>query len=122
MAKIFNVKKFSDPRGNLAVVEAKDLGFEIKRVFYIWGADNEIRGRHAHKETIQAAVALNGSCKFYVNNGVKKEEFLLDSPDKFLLLEPSDWHYMYDFKDNCILEVFANKTYDPEDYIYDEPK
>jgi hypothetical protein len=110
MAKIIKLKTFSDDRGNLTVAESSDLGFEIKRVFYIWGADDQIRGRHAHKETSQVAIAINGSCKFYINNGKTKEEFLLDSPDIGLFLEPCDWHYMYDFKDNCILEVFAKGT------------
>ena len=121
MAHLVNFKKYTDERGNLSVIEKKDTGFEIKRIFYIWGADNQKRGCHGHKKAHQIAVAMNGSCKFYVNNGVKKEEFILNSPDVGLYLEPKDWHYMTDFKDNCVVMVVASMEYDPEDYIYDEP-
>lgn len=42
-----------DERGHLVVVEGlKDIPFEIKRIFYIYGSDREVvRGKHANKKS-----------------------------------------------------------------------
>lgn len=122
MARIVDLKTFSDNRGHLTVVEKPDVGFDIKRVFFIYGVDDSIRGRHAHKNTTQALISVKGSCVVFVNNGVEKSEFALDKPSKCLILEPKDWHYMYDFTPDCVLEVLASELFNPDDYIYDEPQ
>lgn len=119
MAYLINLKTFSDARGNLTVVEDKELPFKIKRVFYIYGVDDSIRGGHRHKKTIQALVALQGSCEVYNNDQSKKEYFMLDTPAKCLILEPQDWHNMYNFSENCILQVFASEYFTPDDYIWE---
>jgi hypothetical protein len=52
---------------------------------------------------------------------VKNEEtFILDSPDKCLLLEPKDWHTMYDFSENAVLLVLSDRFYEKEDYVYEK--
>lgn len=50
---LLDFKDLGDERGKLVVVEgAQDIPFEIKRVFYIYGSDNEVvRGKHANKES-----------------------------------------------------------------------
>ena len=85
MAYLINLNTFSDKRGNLTVIE-KQVPFDIKRVFYIYGVDNSIRGNHRHHKTIQAAICISGSCMISNNNGKKVEDFLLDCPDKCLIL------------------------------------
>jgi dTDP-4-dehydrorhamnose 3,5-epimerase-like enzyme len=117
MAEIINLKTFSDTRGHLTVIE-KVIPFEVKRIFYIYGVDDSVRGGHRHKKTIQAAVCLSGSCVIHNNNGKVKEDFLLDDPAKCLLLNPEDWHTMHSFTPNAILMVMASEYFDPEDYIY----
>lgn len=47
---------------------------------------------------------------------------MLDSPTKILILEPNDWHEMYDFSEDCVLLVLASHLYDAEDYIRDYEK
>jgi dTDP-4-dehydrorhamnose 3,5-epimerase-like enzyme len=119
MAHIINLKTHIDDRGSLCVLEDKQIPFKIKRIFHIYNTkENITRGEHRHKKTIQALICLNGSCKVYNNDNNKEEEFLLDSPDKCLILEPKDWHKMYDFKNNCILQVLASKYFDLKDYIF----
>jgi WxcM-like, C-terminal len=54
------------------------------------------------------------------NDGKKKEEFVLDSPDKCLILEPTDWHKMYNFSPDAILMVLASEYFDYNDYIFEE--
>jgi dTDP-4-dehydrorhamnose 3,5-epimerase-like enzyme len=118
MAKLINLKTFTDARGKLTVIE-KVLPFDIKRIFYIYGVDNSIRGGHRHRKTYQAAICLKGSCVVFNNDGTKKEIFKLDNPDKCLLLEPRDWHQMHDFTPDAILMVLASEYFDPDDYIYE---
>ena len=118
MAQIIELTTLSDTRGSLTVIE-KIIPFEIKRVFYIYDVDNSVRGKHRHKKTRQALVCISGSCRVYNNNGKKVEEdYLLDKPNKCLILEPEDWHYMYEFTKDCVLLVFASEFFDPEDYIF----
>lgn len=121
MAHIINLTTFTDTRGNLTVVE-NVLPFDIKRVFYIYGVDNSMRGGHAHKKTIHAAICLTGSALFLCDNGKTYEHYLLDVPNKCLLINPEDWHQMFSITKDCILMVFASENFDKDDYIYEKPK
>jgi len=118
MAYLIDLKTFTDKRGNLTVIE-KSIPFDIKRIFYIYGVDDSVRGGHRHHKTIQAAICLQGSCHINNNNGNKKEEFTLDSPHKCLILEPSDWHTMDRFTSDAILMVLASEYFDANDYIFE---
>jgi dTDP-4-dehydrorhamnose 3,5-epimerase-like enzyme len=118
MAHIIDLKTFTDKRGSLTVIE-KVIPFSIKRLFYIYGVDQSKRGGHRHHKTIQAAVCLQGSCTIYNNDGVKEDVFVLDKPSKCLLIEPKDWHTMYDFTPDAILMVLASEYFDEKDYIYE---
>ncbi|MFY9311410.1 MAG: FdtA/QdtA family cupin domain-containing protein [Bacteroidia bacterium] len=118
MAHLLSLKTFTDKRGNLTVIE-KVIPFDIKRIFYIYGVDDSVRGGHRHVNTTQAAICIKGSCVIANNDGHIKEEFVLDSPDKCLILEPKDWHQMHSFTEDAILMVLASEHFDPKDYIYD---
>lgn len=110
-----------DERGMLSVIQGGiDLPFSIQRVFYIYGTREGVRrGFHGHYKTKQALVCVSGSCKIYIDNLKDKYDVSLDSPTKILILEPSDWHEMYDFSLDCVLLVMASHLYDPQDYIRD---
>jgi WxcM-like, C-terminal len=118
MAHIVNLKTFCDTRGNLTVIE-KVLPFEIKRVFYIYGVDDSERGGHRHHKTIQAAVCIKGTCIVSNDDGKTKTDFLLDTPDKLLILGTADWHTMHHFSPDAILMVFASEYFEQADYIFE---
>ena len=118
MAKRIDLKTFTDKRGNLTVIE-KVIPFDIRRIFYIYGVDDSVRGGHRHHKTIQAAICLKGHCTIRSNDGKKQEEFVLDHPGQCLILEPRDWHQMYHFSNDAILMVLASENFDPADYIYE---
>lgn len=118
MAYQIDLKTFTDSRGNLTVIE-KIVPFGIKRIFYIYGVDNSVRGGHRHHKTIQAAVCIQGECKIYNNDGSKEEVFILDKPNKCLVLETQDWHKMYDFSPDAILMVLASEYFDESDYLFE---
>lgn len=115
MANIINLPSFTDDRGSLTVLE-KVLPIDVKRVYYMYDITSK-RGGHRHKKTMQALIALNGSCEVFVENTNKKETFVLDSNNKCLLVNPEDWHTMNNFSKGTILLVLASEYYDADDYI-----
>lgn len=118
MAGLISLKTFTDERGNLTVIE-KVVPFDVRRIFYIYGVDASIRGCHRHHKTRQAAVCITGSCTIYSNDGTKEAEYVLDAPYKCLLLEPKDWHKMFNFSSDAILMVLASEYFDEADYIFE---
>lgn len=119
MAHYINIPSFKDHRGSLHVLE-KAIPFEIKRVYYIYGVPGHDRGGHRHVSTDQVLICLNGSCVISQNNGISKQDFVLDNPEKALFVHRDDWHIMKEFSENSILLVLASTHYDVDDYI-DEP-
>lgn len=115
-SKIIEIPTFEDERGFLTVIE-DTLPFKIKRIYWIYGADEQSRGGHRHKITKQALIALSGAVDLKTNDGTKEIFYTLDDPSKCIIIEPEDWHKMY-FKNNAVLLVFASEKYDKSDYIY----
>lgn len=118
--EIINVPNKKDNRGVLSIIE-NIQPFEIKRVYYITQVPNRLieRGGHKHKICKQLLVCLNGSCSIHIINkqiGVDSI-VILDSESKSLLLEPGDWHKMFEFSQGSVLLVLASEKYDPDDYI-----
>jgi hypothetical protein len=118
MAYIIDLETHTDKRGNLTVIE-NVLPFMIERVFYIYGVDKSERGGHRHHKTIQAAVCIQGECKIYNNDGRTKQVYHLNKPSLCVLLEPNDWHKMYDFSSDAILMVLASEKFCKDDYIFE---
>lgn len=119
--KLIELKSFGDDRGSLVAIEkGNNSPFEIKRVYYIFNNTKGIdRGFHAHINLKQIAIAISGSCTFIIDDGMKREEVLLDSPTKGLLIEGLTWREMKNFSKNCVLVVLASEPYDEDDYIRD---
>jgi len=121
MSKLIDLSTFTDRRGNLTVIE-KVIPFDIKRIFYIYGVDNSVRGGHRHHKTIQAAICIQGSCLIHCDNGIDKSDFELNVPNKCLILNPEDWHAMSRFSPDAILMVLASEFFEKEDYIFEPYK
>lgn len=120
MAKIINLKTFSEEKGDLTVIE-KILPFEIKRIYYIYNCDGSVRGNHKHKKTRQAIVCLKGSVDFYCQKESHSvEKFTLYKPDKCLLIEPEDFHWFDKFSSDALILVMASEYFDESDYLFDK--
>ncbi len=115
-SKIIKIPTFENEKGFLTVMEDM-LPFQIKRSYWIYGADKKNRGGHRHKITRQALIALSGTVDLKTNDGTKESFYTLDDPSKCIIIEPEDWHTMY-FKNKSVLLVFASEKYDKSDYIY----
>jgi dTDP-4-dehydrorhamnose 3,5-epimerase-like enzyme len=121
LLKTIDFPLLGDERGSLISLEAnKQIPFAIKRVYYIYGTQADVaRGFHAHKQLKQVAVCVSGKCRMILDDGVKREELWLDSPDKGLLIGDLVWREMHDFSADCVLLVLASEHYDESDYIRD---
>ncbi|EOW6722052.1 FdtA/QdtA family cupin domain-containing protein [Cronobacter dublinensis] len=119
--QIIPLQKHGDARGSLiALEEQKNVPFSIKRVYYMFDTQEGVRrGFHAHRQLMQLAVAVRGSCKFLLDDGVSQEVISLDDPSQGLLIEKMVWHEMFDYSDDCVLMVLADDLYDESDYIRD---
>lgn len=120
--EIFEFKEYGDERGNLVVIEGggMDIPFEMKRVFYMYGSDNEvIRGQHANRITSFILVNVNGSSKVRIDDGKESVVVELDRPRMGLYIKPMVWKEMYDFSADSVLLVLADTHYDGSEYIRD---
>lgn len=113
--KIIKLHQFLDERGSLCVIE-KECEFQIRRIYYIFDA-NSVRGGHSHKVTKQALLSVSGNCIVDVLFDNKWRSIKLDSPNKMLILEPEEIHFMRNFSTDCVLLVLASQPYDKNDYI-----
>ncbi len=113
-----------DDRGLLVAMESIDkVPFEIKRVYFIFDTLKDVsRGFHAHKQLEQIAVCVSGKCRMTLDDGKKREDVWLDSPNKSIFIDKYIWHEMHDFSEGCVLLVLASEHYNESDYIrsYDD--
>ena len=121
LGQLINLPNLSDDRGGLVAIEANNtIPFDIKRIYYIFAASKyKPRGFHAHKDLKQLAVCVSGNCRFILDNGAIREEVLLDSPTKGLIIDSMMWREMHDFSADCVLLVLASEYYMESDYIRD---
>jgi dTDP-4-dehydrorhamnose 3,5-epimerase-like enzyme len=119
--KLLDLKIMGDDRGSLiALEENKNIPFEIKRVYYIFGTRGEIRrGCHAHRDLQQVLICVSGQCTILLDDGTNQTNFILNDPSHGLIIGNMVWREMFDFSHDCVLLVLANKLYNPDDYIKD---
>ncbi|NPD91537.1 sugar 3,4-ketoisomerase [Xylanibacter muris] len=123
-ACLTDIKKITDYRGNLSVVEElKDIPFKIARAYWVYDVPGgECRGGHAHKTLKQFLVALSGSFTVTLDDGTEKRTFLLNHPYQGLLIETGIWRTMDDFSSGAVCLVLASEVYDEDDYIREYDK
>ena len=121
MTNLLKFKSLDDSRGSLVSLEQnKNIPIDIKRVYYIFDTKDGVRrGFHAHRNLEQVLVCVSGSCKVIVDDGVSKENIVLDNPNTGLLISGLVWREMFDFSTDCVLMVLASELYDESDYIRD---
>ena len=119
--KIIDLRKISDPRGNLTPIEGGvDIPFDVKRIYYLYDVPSgESRGAHAHKELRQLIIAANGSFTITLDDGTNKKSLTLNRPYQGLLIVPGIWRDLDDFSSGAVLLCLASEHYQAEDYIRD---
>ena len=107
-------------KGIFSVANTSKIPFEIKRVFWIFeGRNNRIAGEHAHKNSEQVLIALQGVIRISTENSAEeKHDFILDEKHKGLYIPSLCWNKI-EFTNNAALLSFSSMEYDPADYIRD---
>jgi acetyltransferase-like isoleucine patch superfamily enzyme len=118
---LHRLPRILDLRGNLTVGEfGRSVPFAAKRYFMVFGVPNaEIRGEHAHRSCDQFLVCAHGNCSVVADDGVHREEFLLDDSATGLYLPALTWGIQYKYSADAVLLVFASEDYDGAEYIRD---
>ena len=121
MCAIINLKKISDPRGNLTFIEGdQDIPFEIRRVYYLYDVPGgAARGGHAHKDLHQFLVAMTGSFDVTVDNGRSKSKFHLNRSYYGLYIPNLVWRELDNFSSGSVCLVLASEHYKENDYYRD---
>ena len=120
-AVLYDIPHFGDDRGALNVLEiTRDLPFECRRVFYTYTVpEGSVRGEHAHRRCEQFLIAVRGVVHVAVDDGVHRDEIVLDSPSMGLHLPAGCWGEQFSHSPDCILLVLASLPYENADYIRD---
>lgn len=120
-AKIIELPKITDPRGNLSVIEEfKDIPFKIERTYWIYDVPGgEFRGSHAYKENQEFIVALSGSFDVILDDGNEKKTFSLNRSYYGLYVPKGLWREMDNFSTNSLALVLSSTKFDKDDYIRD---
>ncbi|WJS92690.1 sugar 3,4-ketoisomerase [Microbacterium testaceum] len=120
-AGLTRLRTVSDIRGALLPVDLPgDLPFDARRVFFVHGVPSkEVRGEHAHRQCEQFLICLTGSVSCIVDDGTKRNVYVLDDPSLGLYMPKMTWGTQYDYSADAVLIVFASHPYDDADYIRD---
>lgn len=121
---LHRLKVVKDMRGSLSVGEySRDIPFVPQRYFLVFDVPSaEVRGEHAHYKCHQFLICAKGQVAVVADDGERREEFRLDSPEIGVHLPPMVWGVQYRYSPDAVLLVFASEAYDPADYIrnYDD--
>ena len=120
-ARIINLPKNGDRRGNLSVIEQMNqIPFKIERAFWIYDVPGgAYRGGHAYRESEEFIVALSGSFDVVVDDGKEKKVFSLNRSYYGLYVPKMIWRGMENFSTNSLALILSSTPYDEADYIRD---
>ncbi|MEM0542795.1 FdtA/QdtA family cupin domain-containing protein [Flavobacterium sp. j3] len=117
-AKILDITKVHDTRGNLSVVEGNAIPFEMKRVYYLYDIPSGgRRGGHSHINCQELLVALSGSFDVILNDGSEQKTVTLNKPNQGLLIPNGIWRELENFSSGSVCLVLASEVFIEEDYI-----
>lgn len=116
---IIELQKIQSRAGNITpVTNAKEIPFDIRRVFYIYDIPGgEDRGAHSHKECHQFLIAASGSFEVELDDGTIKRTISLNRPNFGLHVPPGIWAAEKNFSSGAICLVLASHKYNEKDYI-----
>lgn len=121
-ARIIELPKIEDERGNLSFVEEYNhVPFKIERLFWIYDVPGgEERGGHAYFETEEFIIAQSGSFDVVIDDGRGSvQSFQLNRSYYGLYVPKMMWRQMTNFSTNSVALVLASTPYNVNDYIRD---
>jgi acetyltransferase-like isoleucine patch superfamily enzyme len=120
-ARLVRLPVVSDIRGSLSYGEYDaHLPFPPRRYFVIFDVPGkEVWGERAHRKLHQMMVCLKGSLSVMLDDGVDRQDIVLDGPHRGLYVPPMTWTAHYRYSADAVLLVLASDVYDAADYIRD---
>lgn len=120
-ARIIELPKFLDPRGNLSFFEnSNQIPFDIKRTYWIYDVPGgEIRGSHAFKNSNEFIIAISGSFDIVLNDGEKEMKYSLNRSYYGLYVPKLLWRSIENFSTNSLALLVSSVSFDAGDYIRD---
>ena len=117
--KIFKLKSYSRISGKLMPINFdKKFPIKVKRIFFINGNKNKIRGEHAHKKCFQFFIPIQGKMTLIIETPNNKKSIILSRFSKTaILVPPKYWCSVKILEKNSILMVACDKRYMPNDYL-----
>jgi len=117
--KIIKLKSFVNNTGKLVPLDFdKEIQIKIKRIFYIFGKKNSIRGDHAHKKCYQLFFPIKGSVDLTFTDGGKKKTIKLNPKKNIaVLIYNLVWCKLKFLNSDSIVMVGCDRKYEFNDYI-----
>jgi len=120
-ARIIELPKFLDVRGNLSFAEQyTHIPFEIRRVYWLYDVPGGIaRGGHAEKNNEELIIALSGAFEIVIDDGTRSKTFVLNRSYYGLYIPKGLWREIKEFSTNALALEFGSIPYSEDDYIRD---
>ena len=120
-ARLIELPKFLDARGNLSFVEQyTHIPFEIRRTYWLYDVPGGIaRGGHAEKNNEELIIALSGAFEIVIDDGEKSKTYVLNRSYNGLYIPKGLWREIKEFSTNAVALEFGSIPYSAEDYIRD---
>ena len=117
--KKYKIQTYINRTGKLMPISFdKKLSFNAKRIFFLYGKKNKIRGNHAHKKCSQLFFSISGKVILNVTTPFFKKKMVLDKLSKSaVLIPPMHWCSVKFIEKNSILMVVCDKYYNVNDYL-----
>ena len=117
--KKYKIKSFSKISGNLIPLTFnKKFPIKVKRLFFLYGKKNKIRGNHAHKKCSQFFIPILGKFILEIKTSNMEKKIKLNHLSKIaILVPPKYWCKVKCIGNNSILMVVCDKYYDTKDYL-----
>jgi len=120
LIRIIKLPKIKDDCVLCFAQNPEQIPFKIARIYFICQPKKGLsRGKHAHYKNQQILFCIRGKIRMLLDNGEKKEEYLMTKPEEGIFLDRLIWHEMLDMDENTVLLVIASRKFEAEDYIRD---
>ena len=113
------IKSFNNLTGKLTPFTFDNkFPIKAKRIFYIVGKKNKIRGEHAHRKCSQFLFPLLGNFELSILNKTQNKRFIIYSRKNFgFLIKPKTWLKVKFLSKSSVLMVVCDKNCNFKDYI-----
>ena len=115
----YKIKSFYKSTGKLMPLSFnKNFPIKVKRIFFLYGKKNKIRGNHAHKKCSQFFIPIYGNAVLTIKTNKKVKKIPLKrSTFNAVLVPPNYWCSIKFLNQNSIIMVACDRFYETNDYI-----